>query len=148
MQTKKEHVKVLAKSVVTRLEQDEAIVLNPRTRQMVYQDLGHKLSAMILTDEEIREKVITQLGLKAEELGDSGYTENDQYRAAKNVIMGKLGENAVMGLYYQRPVKSVAQEITHFLMGHGQVEDVFPSDDELEKSIVDFLKRFNPENLH
>jgi hypothetical protein len=148
MYTKREHVKALAKNVVSRLEQDEAIVLNPRTRQMVYQDLYLKLDAMILTDEQIREKVISQLGLKSEELGETGYTENDQYKAAKSVLMNKLGENAVLGLYYQRPVKMVAHEIGLFLMNHNQVEDVFPSDEELEKSIVEFLKRFNPSQLH
>ena len=148
MFTKREHIKVLAKNVVSRLEQDEAIVLNPRTRQMVYTDLHLKLEAMILTDEEIREKILSQLGLKAEELGETGYTENDQYKAAKSVIMSKLGENAVSGLYYQQPVRNVAQQIGNFLMNHGQVEDVFPSDDELEKAIVDFLKRFNPAQLH
>ena len=148
MYTKKEHVKALAKNVVSRLEQDEAIVLNPRTRQMVYQDLYLKLDAMILTDEEIREKIINQLGLKSEELGETGYTENEQYKAAKSVMMNKLGENAVLGLYYQRPVKVVAQEIGLFLMSHNQVEDVFPSDEELEKTIVEFLKRFNPSQLH
>jgi hypothetical protein len=126
MYTKKEHVKALAKNVVSRLEQDEAIVLNPRTRQLVYQDLF----------------------LKLEDLDESGYTENEQYKAAKSVLMNKFAENAVAGLYYQRPVKSVAQEIGLFLMSHKQVEDVFPSDDELEKSIVEFLKRFNPSQLH
>ncbi len=148
MHTKKEHIKVLAKNVVSRLEQDEAIALNPRTRQIVYQDLFLKLEGMILTDEDIREKVIVQLGLKSEELGETGYTENDQYKAARSVILNKLGENAVMGLYYQRPIKMVAQEIGLFLMNHGQVEDVFPSDEDLEKTVVDFLKRFNPEQLH
>jgi hypothetical protein len=148
MYTKKEHVKALAKNVVTRLEQDEAIALNPRTRQIVYQDLFLKLESMILTDEEVREKIITQLGLKSDELGETGYTENDQYKAAKSVLMNKVGENAVAGLYYQRPVKMVANEIGMFLMNHNQVEDVFPADDELEKSIVDFLKRFNPAELH
>ena len=148
MQTKKEHIKALAKGVVTRLEQDQAIVLNPRTRQMVYQDLFLKLEDLILTDEDIRAKIITQLGLKAEELGESGYTENDHYRAAKSVLMAKHGENAVAGLYYQLPVKTVAQEIGHFLMKHPQVEDVFPADDELEKVVVQFLKRFAPDQLH
>lgn len=148
MFTKKEHIKVLAKNVVTRLEQDEAIALNPRTRQMVYQDLYSKLSPYILTDEEIREKILTQLGQKAESLTDSGATESDQFKAAKAVLMNKFGENAVSGLYYQIPVKDIALMVAKFLMSHGQVEDVFPSDEELEKTIVDFLKRFNPEQLH
>jgi hypothetical protein len=148
MQTKKEHVKILAKNVVMRLEQDEAIAVNPRTRQMVYQDLFLKLEPLILTDEDIRAKVIAQLGLKAEELGETGYTENDHYRAAKSILMAKHGENAVAGLYYQIPVKTVAQQIGQFLMSHNQVEDVFSQDEDLEKAIVQFLKRFAPEQLH
>jgi hypothetical protein len=62
--------------------------------------------------------------------------------------MAKHGENAVAGLYYQIPVKSVAQQIGQFLMKHNQVEDVFSQDEDLEKSIVQFLKRFAPEQLH
>ena len=148
MFTKKDHLKALAKNAVSRLEQDQAIALNPRTRQMVYQDLFLKLEALVLTDEDIREKIITELGQKSEQLGETGQTESDQFKAAKAVLMAKFGENAVAGLYYQRPVKTVAQEIARFLMNHAQVEEVFPSDEELEKSIVDFLKRFNPDLLH
>jgi hypothetical protein len=148
MFTKKEHLKVLAKNAVSRLEQDQAIALNPRTRQMVYQDLFLKLEALILTDEDIRSRVLTQLGEKAEQLEESGQTESDQYKAAKALLLEKLGENAVAGLYYQRPVKVVAQEIARFLMSHSQVEEVFPSDEELEQTIVEFLKRFNPDLLH
>jgi hypothetical protein len=148
MFTKKDHLKALAKNTVSRLEQDQAIALNPRTRQMVYQDLFLKLEALVLTDEDIREKILSELGQKAEQLGEAGQTESDHYKAAKAVLMAKFGENAVAGLYYQRPVKVVAQEIARFLMTHTQVEEVFPSDEELEKSIVDFLKRFNPDLLH
>ncbi|MBS1960048.1 MAG: DUF507 family protein [Bdellovibrionales bacterium] len=148
MFTKREHVKVLAKNVVSRLEQDQSILLNPRTRNNVYQDLYLKISPFVLTDEEIRERVLKDIGLKAEELSESAYTESDQYRAAKNVLMGKIGENAVAGLYYQQPVRNVAQMIGHFLMNHLHVEDVFSSDEELEKVVVDFLKKFNPAQLH
>jgi hypothetical protein len=148
MFTKKEHVKILAKNVVSRLEQDQAIVLNPRNRQAIYDDLFTALAPQILTDDEIREKVLQQLGLNADTLVESGSNESDQYKAAKSVIMSKLGENAVMGLYYQKSVKAIALEIVKFMMSNKHVEDVFPSDEELEKTIVDFLKRFNPEQLH
>jgi hypothetical protein len=148
MFTKKEHVKILAKNVVSRLEQDQAIVLDPRNRQAIYEDLFTALSPVVLTDDEIREKILSEMGLKADTLIDSGANESDQYKAAKSVIMNKVGENAVMGLYYQKSVKAVALQIAQFMMKHKFVEDVFPSDEELEKSIVDFLKRFNPEQLH
>lgn len=148
MFTKKEHIRVLAKNVVSRLEQDESIALNPRTRQMVYQDLFSKISPYILSDEEVREKILSQLGQKADELSDSGSAESDQFKAAKAVLMNKVGENAVHGLYYQIPVKNVAVLVVQFLMSHNQVEEVYLSDDELEKSIVDFFKKFDPSQLH
>lgn len=148
MFTKKEHVKILAKDIVSRLEKDEAIVLNPRDRAAISEDLFVALEPQILTDDEIRLKILAQLGLNADTLIESGANESDQYRAAKNVIMSKVGENAVAGLYYQKPVRTVAIEIGKFLMNHKFVEDVFSSDEELEKALVDFLKRFNPEQLH
>ena len=148
MFTKKEHIRVLAENVVSRLEQDESIALNPRTRQMVYQDLFSKISPYILSDEEVREKILSQLGQKADELSDSGSAESDQFKAAKAVLMNKVGENAVHGLYYQIPVKNVAVLVVQFLMSHNQVEEVYLSDDELEKSIVDFFKKFDPSQLH
>ena len=148
MFTKKDHIKVLAKNIVSRLEQDESIALNPRTRQMVYQDLYTKLSPYIITDEEMREKILAQLGQKAEALEGSEATESEQYKASKAVMMNKLGENAVHGLYYQIPIKNVATLVVQFMMSHNQVEEVYLSDDDLEKSIVDFFKKCNPEQLH
>lgn len=148
MFTKKEHIRILAKNVVSRLEQDEAILLNVRARQHVYQDLFLKLEPMILTDEEIRERVLVQIGQESAAFDDSGVTESDQFKSAKAMLMKKLGENAVQGLYYQHPVRTVAIRIAEFMMNHHQVEDVFPSDEELEKTIVEFLKRFNPGQLH
>ncbi len=148
MFTKKDHIKVLAKNLVSRLEQDESIALNQRTRHMVYQDLYVKLNPYILSDEEVREKILTQLGQKAEELTDAGATESDQFKAAKAVLMNKIGENAVHGLYYQIPIKNVAVLVVQFLMSHNQVEEVYLSDDDLEKSIVDFFKKFDSSQLH
>ena len=67
MFTKREHVKILAKNVISRLEQDEAIALNVRMRQNVYQDLYQKIDAYVFTEEDIKEKVEEKLGKKAEE---------------------------------------------------------------------------------
>jgi hypothetical protein len=148
MFTKKDHVKILAKNIVIRLETDQAIVLNPRDRQAISDDLYATLAPQILTDDEIRAKILAEMGLNADTLIESGANESDQYRAAKNVIMSKVGENAVLGLYYQKPIRTIAIQIAAFLMKHKFVEDVFSSDEELERALVDFLKRFNPEQLH
>jgi hypothetical protein len=148
MFTKREHVKILAKNVVSRLEQDETIALNPRMRQNVYQDLFSKIESYILTDEDVRKRVLEKLGQNAEELKESDQAESDQYKAAKSVVMNQVADNAVAGLYYQIPLKTLAQMIGQFVMAHSYVEDVFLSDEEMEKSVVDFLKRFQPDQLH
>lgn len=148
MLTKRDHVKVLAKNVISRMEQDEAIALNVRMRQNVYQDLHSKIEAYILTDEDVRKRVLEKLGHKEEELKDSESSESDQYKAAKSIVMNQIGDHAISGLYYQIPLKTLAQMIGQFVMNHSYVEEVFLSDEELEKTIVDFLKRFQPEQLH
>ena len=107
-----------------------------------------KLNPYILSDEEVREKILTQLGQKSEALTDTGLAESDQYKAAKAVLMNKIGENAVHGLYYQIPIKNVAVLVVQFLMSHNQVEEVYLSDDDLEKTIVDFFKKFDSSQLH
>ena len=148
MFTKRDHVKILAKNVMSRLEQDEAIVLKPQMRQNVYQDLYSKIAPVILTDEDVREKVIAQLGVTSEALDESSTTESDQYKTAKKMILQKIGENAVEGLYYQKPIRDLAKSIGEFVMNHESVEEVFLPDEDLEKSVVDFIKRFKPDQLH
>ena len=148
MFTKRAHVKILAKNVMSRLEQDEAIVLKPQMRQNVYQDLYSKIAPVILTDEDVREKVIAQLGVTSEALDESSTTESDQYKTAKKMILQKIGENAVEGLYYQKPIRDLAKSIGEFVMNHESVEEVFLPDEDLEKSVVDFIKRFKPDQLH
>lgn len=148
MFTKKEHVKALAKNMLLRLEQDEALAILPQDRQEAFTALFQLLSPLVLTDEEVRAKVIQRLGMSAEALSDSSATESDQYRAAKSVILSEIGENAVLGLYYQTPIKSLAEQIKKFLMKRPEIDEVFWDDLQLERKIVDFIKQFNPESLH
>lgn len=133
---------------MNRLEQDEAIVLKPQMRQNVYHDLYSKIAPIILTDEDVREKVIAQMGLTSEALDESSTTESDQYKTAKKMILQKIGENSVEGLYYQKPIRDLAKSIGEFVMSHESVEEVFLTDEDLEKSVVDFIKRFKPDQLH
>jgi len=148
MFTKREHVKILSKNVISRLEQDQSIELNTRMRTNVYQDLFSKIETYILTDEDVRKRVIDKLGQKVEELQESEFTESDQYKAAKSMVMHQVGEHSVHGLYYQIPVKTLAQMIVQFVMNHSYVEEVFLSDEDLEKVIVEFIKKFQPDQLH
>jgi hypothetical protein len=146
--TRKEQVRALAKNVLLRLEQDGSIALNPLTRQTAFDQLYGQISQVIWTDEDIREKVIRQLGDKAGMLEGNDATESEQFRAAKAVLLARVSDHVIHGLYYQRSVKEVASFICVYLMKVKEVEEVFLSDEELEKTIVEFLKRFDPAHLH
>lgn len=148
MMTKRDHIKALTKNLLLRLEQDDALVLNPRSKSETAQALYDKVSAFVLTDEDIREKAIDSLGKNSDALAESDFSETDQYRAAKAVILSQIGDNAVRGIYFQKPIKEVADSVVSFVMSHSGVEDVFAEDAELEKRIVDFIKKFDPSQLH
>ncbi len=146
--TKREHIKILAKNLLLRLEQDGSIAVNPPKRQNCYDALFSKIANLILTEEDVRERVHAQLGAKAEDLAGNDSSESDQFRAAKAVLVARIGDHEVHKLYYQRPLKDVGTLVCDFLMTTADIEEVFASDEDLEKSTVDFLKKFDPAQLH
>ncbi len=148
MGTRRETVKQLCRSVLTRLENQSAIQFAPRLRQVIGEELEGLVGPWILTDEDIKDKVVRQMGARAEALSETEFTETEQFRSAKSVIRNQVGENEVHGLYYQRPIKTVAEEMTRYWMRSSHIDDVFWSDDELEKEIVHILRGFDPKQMH
>lgn len=148
MATQKETVRTLCKSILSRLENDKAIQFPPRLRQIVADEIFGLIKPMIWTDEDIREKAIAKIGARAEMLEDAQFTESEQFKAAKAVVRSGLGDDVLNGFYFVKPVKDVATTISKYLMRSSHIDEVFEMDDELERGIVDFIKKFNPANLH
>lgn len=148
MFTKKEHIRALAKNLLLRLEQDEALVMVPQEKLECFSALYEVMIKSILTDEDLREKTIQKLGLTADALSEVEASESDQFRTAKSTLMNQYAENAVRGLYYQITIKALSEEIKKFLMRRPEIDEVFWDDSQLEKRIVDFIKQFDPAQLH
>jgi len=146
--TRKDTVKSLCKQVITRLENQKQIEFSPRLRQEVWESLYMRLHGAILSDEDLREKVIEKLHIKAEALVESEMTESDQFKSALKMTKQKLGENELNGLYFQKPIRDIAQEIAGFLMSCSHIDDVFETDDVLIKGVVEMIQKFNPSELH
>lgn len=146
--TQKESVKVMCKSILSRLENDKAIVFPPRLRQIVADEIYGLIKPMIMTEEDLRERAIQKMGARAELLQDSTFTESEQYKAAKAVVRSGFGDDVLNGFYFIKPVKDVATTISHYLMRSSHIDDVFETDEDLEKGIVEFIKRFNPSHAH
>jgi hypothetical protein len=147
-QTNKEMVKNLCKSIVTRLENNKSITFAPRLRQIVFEDVYSLVGPYIVTDEEIREKTLAKLGASAEALRDSTFTESEAYKAARNIVRSQLGDDTLNGFYFIKPVKVVAEMIGGYLLRSPSIDEVYESDEDLEKAIVGTIKVFKPENAH
>jgi hypothetical protein len=148
MTTNRETVRLLCKSIINRLENQKAIVFPPRLRQIVQDELYDLVGPYIVSEEEVRERALAKMGAKAEALQESGFTESDQYKAAKALVKAALGDDELNGFYFQRALKSVAQSVAAYFMRSSHIDDVFETDEDLERQIVEIVRGFNPANLH
>jgi len=148
MATQKETVRLLCKSIISRLETQKSISFPPRLRQIVQDEVFGLVGPYIMTDEDIREKALAKIGSSAEALHDSKFTESEQFKSAKAVVRKGFGDDELNGFYFQRPLKAVATTITEYLMRSSHIDDVYETDEDLERQIVDVVKKFDPANLH
>lgn len=148
MTTTKETLRVLCKSIVTRLENRKAIQFAPRLRQIVQDEVFNLVSPVVLTEEDLRDRALAKIGARAEMLQDSTFTESEQYKTAKSVIRKSFGDDVLHGLYFQKPLKYVANSIAQYFMRSSHIDDVYESDEEIEQSIVEMARKFNPADSH
>jgi hypothetical protein len=148
MATQRETVRLLCKSIVTRLENQKSIAFPPRLRQIVQDEIFSLVGPFILTEEDLRDRTLAKVGAKAEALQDSQFTESDQYRTAKSMVRATFGDDELNGFFFQKSLKFVAGTIVQYFMRSSHIDDVYELDDDLEKQIVDIVKKFNPAELH
>jgi hypothetical protein len=148
MTTTKETLRVLCKSIVTRLENRKAIQFAPRLRQIVQDEVFNLVSPVVLTEEDLRDRALAKIGARAEMLQDSTFTESEQFKTAKSVIRKSFGDDVLHGLYFQKPLKYVANSIAQYFMRSSHIDDVYETDEEIEQSIVEMARKFNPQDAH
>src|SRR6185312_16887741 len=114
--TQREMVRLLCKSVVTRLENNKAITFPPRLRQIVQDEVFNLVGPYIMTDQDLKEKALAKMGAKAESLSETGLAESDQFKAAKAVVRSSFGEDELNGFYFLKTLKEIASTIAQYLM--------------------------------
>jgi len=148
MATQKETLRLLCKSIITRLENHKSISFPSRLRQIVQDEVYGLIGPLVLTDEDLRERTLAKVGAKADMLQDTKFTDSEQYRAAKAVVRSSFGNDELNGFYFQRPPKTVANAIVQYLMRSSHIDDVYETDEDLEHQIVEVVQKFNPADLH
>jgi hypothetical protein len=148
MTTQKETVKLLCKSIVTRLENDKAISFPARLRQVVAEEVYNLVGPYILTDEDVRDRALIKMGARAEMLQDANFSEGDQFRAAKTSVIATLGDDKLNGFYFQRTIKHIAETIAAYFMRSSNIDEVYETDEDLVRQIVDTIQKFKASNVH
>ncbi|MBY0470237.1 hypothetical protein K2X30_03650 [bacterium] len=146
--TQRETVKLLCKSIITRLENKKSITFPPRLRQIVQDEIFNLVGPYIFTEEDLREKTLAKIGAKADVLKDSAFTDSDQYRAAKAVVKASFGDDELNGFYFQKSLKVVAETLVKYFMRSSHIDDVYETDEDLEHQIIEVVKKFDAAEVH
>ena len=150
--TTRDSVRLMCKSILTRLENQKSISYPARLRQIVQDEVVGLVGPFVLTEQDLRERALARMGAKAETLADASsdkqFAESDQYRAAKAVIRQGFGDDTLNGFYFQRPLKTVAQLVREYLMRSSHIDEVYETDEDLEKMIVEIVRKFQPSEVH
>jgi hypothetical protein len=141
--TNTESVKNLAKSILTRLENQKSILINPVVRDQLRNEIYALLQPAIVTEQDLHEQTLARIGATADQLQDTQITESAQYRAAKSIVRKTMGDDQLNGFYFQKNLKQIAIDVRKYLMSADHVEEVFETDDDLEQMVVDVIKRFS-----
>lgn len=146
--TRKDNVKVLCKSIVTRLENNKSIAFPPRLRQVVADEVHALVAPYIMTDEDLREKALAKMGASSEKLAETTFTESEAFKTVKKMIREGFGDDELNGFYFLKPLKTVSGMVVSYLMRSASIDEVYETDEDLEKMIVAYVKDFNPANAH
>jgi len=146
--TNEDTVRALCKNILSRLENSQAICFVKEGWKVAPGEVFNLVGPKVLTEEDLKNKTLEQLGFAKEQIEEVSVTEGEQFKAAKRMVRRSFGEDELNGLYYQMPMKTIADQICQYLMSSQQIDDVFESDDTLSKMIVDVMRKFNPRNLH
>ena len=146
--TNVETIKLLAQSIVRRLESQKMIAIIREQRNELTDDLAAQLAPYILTQDDMEKSVLESIGEKNEELDELRLSGGEAYRTLKQSWLSRYGENEVDGLYFQEPVKYTAERIIGYLMKSKFVDEVFAEDLILERQIVSTIGSFRRAKLH
>ncbi len=141
-------LRVLAKSILNKLENNKFIVFNPKERGELQEDLFRKLSKFILTEEDINNQVRSAVTANSDALSDQNIAEGDAFQSQKRALKSRMGDNQLHGFYFQDSLRGICIKVCKFLFESPFVEDVFESDEAIQKLVMDTIQAFDESKAH
>lgn len=140
-------LKTLAKSILNRLENKKIIVFNVKERGELQEDLFRKLSKFVLTEEDLNNQVRAQVATASEAISDQHILESDAFKSQKRALKARMGENELHGFYFQDTLRGICGRVCKFLFESPFVEDVFESDDVIQKLVMETIQSFDESKI-
>ena len=145
--TNRHSLQLLAKSILNRLENNKFIIFNAKDRLLLQDDLFKRLENSVLTEEDINNQVRGQVSHASEAISDQNITETDAYQSQKRAIKSRLSENEIQGFYLQGTLRSICSDVCKFLFESRFVEDVFESDEAIQKLVMETIQKFDESKM-
>ncbi|MGE4233693.1 MAG: DUF507 family protein [Bacteriovoracia bacterium] len=148
MQTTNNHsLKTLAKSILTKLENQQIITNDPKKRTELYDEFQKELSRWMLTDEDLTQMVRSQVTENSDKLSEQNLSETEAFQSQKRALRQKFEENAVQGFYLKTSLRDVCKGINKFLLSNPLIEDVFETDEVIERFLLETIQKFDESKM-
>ncbi|MEW6057769.1 MAG: DUF507 family protein [Bdellovibrionota bacterium] len=132
---------------MNKLENNKYIVFNSKDRTLLQDDLFKRLTQSIVTEEDLNEQVRSQVARASEAISEQNLTETEAYQSQKRAIRSKLADNEVQGFYLHKTLRAVCEDVCKFLFDSRFVEDVFESDEAIQKLVMETIQKFDESKL-
>ncbi len=145
--TNQNSLRLLTKSILNRLENQKYIVFNPIQRTNLTDELFNMFSKHILTNSDLVETARKKVSEHSEEISEHQIAESEAFKNQKKALLSEYGEHELHGFYFKSSLKDLSQKVCKFLFDSSLVEDVFESDEDIQKLVVETIQGFNESNI-
>lgn len=140
-------LKLLSKSILNRLENQKFIEFAPANRSKIQDALVHRLSPLVLSDEAISQQVRTQIQDRVGSLEDQNISETSAFQSQRKTLVQQYSDNKCAGFYLMKPLRDICSNVREFLFDNSLIEDVFESDEIIQKAVLDVFQNFDESKI-
>lgn len=145
--TNEQSLRTLCNVVLSRLEKGRFIEFNPAHRDKVREELLTTLKGVMLTEQDLIEMARDAVAGRVQDISESNITETDAFKIRKKDLKADFGENEVAGFYLTSSLREVAGKVAPFLLRCKLVEDVFESDESIQRLVQESILNFDESKI-
>lgn len=145
--TNEQSLRTLCNVLLTRLEKGNYIVFNPKDRALVREELYQVMKGVMLTEEDVIEMARDAVSGRAQDIADKNITETDAFKMKKRDIKADFSYNEVAGFYLTSSLREVSGKVSPFLLDCKAIEDVFETDEAIQRMVQESILNFDESKI-